>query len=208
MLDGAFKIFQDGGPIMYPLLLCSLAALTVTIERILHHARRKANSDLGGLKVVLDLVRKSELKTAGERAGQSRDSLVRTVGQSLENNGNSGAQIMEMHFAEENRCMSRFMMVLDTIITLSPMLGILGTVLGIIDSFDLLGERGARDPMAVTGGIARALITTATGLCIAILTLIPYNYFRSIIDARLNTIEEVATYLETYVFRNSDRQGA
>jgi biopolymer transport protein ExbB len=108
-----------------------------------------------------------------------------------------------MHYAEEDRRMTRYMGVLDTIITLAPLLGILGTVLGIIDSFDLLGARGARDPMAVTGGIARALITTATGLGIAILTLIPYNYFRAKSENALNEIEEVATFLETYQSRQN-----
>ena len=106
--------------------------------------------------------------------------------------------IRDRAHAEEDRRKNRNMVVLDTIITLAPLLGILGTVLGIIDSFDLLGAGGARDPMAVTGGIARALITTATGLTIAILTLIPYNFLRSRVESSLNEIEEVATFLETH----------
>ncbi|MHC4945894.1 MAG: MotA/TolQ/ExbB proton channel family protein, partial [Planctomycetota bacterium] len=147
---------------------------------------------------VLDLIRAGKTGEACKRAGASRSGLLLAMEQSLQNHGGNSAQILEMHFAEENRRMSRFMMVLDTIITLAPLLGILGTVMGIIDSFDLLGQKGARDPMAVTGGIARALITTATGLGIAILTLIPYNFFRAAIERRLNAIEEVATFLDTY----------
>ncbi|MFH2002673.1 MAG: MotA/TolQ/ExbB proton channel family protein [Planctomycetota bacterium] len=208
MFEGAARVFHDGGPIMYPLLLCSLVSLTVIIERFIFHLRRKARADRSGLMVVLELVRKGDTNEAMVRAKSSGNDLLNAVGQSLENHGSGGEQILEMHFAEENRCMSRFMMVLDTIITLAPMLGILGTVLGIIDSFDLLGTQGARDPMAVTGGIARALITTAAGLGIAILTLIPYNYYRSKIESQLNAIEEVATFLETYVYRRRNTQGS
>jgi biopolymer transport protein ExbB len=207
MFEGAVKIFKDGGPIMYPLLLCSLAALTVIIERALFHLRRNLENDRTGLLEVLDLIRLGKTADARQRAAASRNGLLQAVDQSLGNHGTNGAQILEMHFAEENRRMSRFMMVLDTIITLAPLLGILGTVMGIIDSFDLLGQKGARDPMAVTGGIARALITTATGLGIAILTLIPYNFFRAAIERRLNAIEEVATFLETYAFGKGTGDG-
>ncbi len=66
---------------------------------------------------------------------------------------------------------------LDTMITVAPLLGILGTVIGIILSFDMLAVAGIENPQAVTGGIAQALITTATGLTIAILAVIPFNYF-------------------------------
>ena len=73
--------------------------------------------------------------------------------------------------------MRRFMGVLDTMITVAPLLGIFGTVLGIIASFEMLGSAGIDNPQAVTAGVAQALITTATGLGIAILSVFPYNYF-------------------------------
>jgi biopolymer transport protein ExbB len=89
---------------------------------------------------------------------------------------------------EEQRMVKR-MASLDTIVTAAPLLGILGTVLGIIDSLELLSERASPDPLAVTGGVARALITTAAGLIVALMALFPLNYFRERIRSRLHDLE-------------------
>jgi biopolymer transport protein ExbB len=85
---------------------------------------------------------------------------------------------------------------LDTIVTMAPLLGILGTVLGIIQSFDLLGSTGIQDPKAVTSGIAQALITTAAGLTVALLTLVPFNYFVSRVEASARRIAKIGTQFE------------
>jgi biopolymer transport protein ExbB len=88
------------------------------------------------------------------------------------------------------------MSVLDTMITVAPLLGIFGTVIGIIISFEILGTTGIENPQAVTAGIAQALITTATGLGIAILSVFPYNYFNSRVENAALAIEKYATSLE------------
>jgi biopolymer transport protein ExbB len=88
------------------------------------------------------------------------------------------------------------MTVLDTMITVAPLLGIFGTVLGIITSFEMLGSAGIENPKAVTAGVAQALITTATGLSIAILSVFPYNYFNSKVERAALDIEKYATSLE------------
>ncbi len=88
------------------------------------------------------------------------------------------------------------MTVLDTMITVAPLLGILGTVIGIISSFKILGTAGIADPKLVTAGIAQALITTATGLTISIVTVFPYNYFKSRIENAIHVMEKYATSLE------------
>jgi biopolymer transport protein ExbB len=95
----------------------------------------------------------------------------------------------ERGLEDEERRLVKRMAPLDTIVTAAPLLGILGTVLGIIDSLELLSDRAAPDPLAVTGGVARALITTATGLIVALLALFPLNYFRERIRARLQDLE-------------------
>ena len=94
------------------------------------------------------------------------------------------------------RYVNGFMGVLDTMITIAPLLGILGTVMGIIDSFDMLGTQGLETPQVVTVGIAQALITTATGLIIAIATVVPYNAFNARIERSARTIEKYATSFE------------
>ncbi len=102
--------------------------------------------------------------------------------------------------------MKRGLSVLDTIITLSPLLGILGTVAGIIISFDLLGAAGLEDPTAVTGGIAQALITTATGLAIAIVALLPYNTLTRKVEKVTRHLEQLITFYEVTVQKGIERQ--
>lgn len=89
----------------------------------------------------------------------------------------------------ERRRLERGMGTLDTIITAAPLLGILGTVLGIIDALELLSARANPDPLAVSGGVAQALITTATGLIISLAVLFPYNVFRVRVRERLADLE-------------------
>ena len=103
---------------------------------------------------------------------------------------------MESAAAEEVSHMKRFMGVLETMITVAPLLGIFGTVIGIIISFEALGVTGIDDPVAVTRGIAQALITTASGLGIAIFVVFPYNFFNSRIEKAITIIEKYATSLE------------
>ena len=88
------------------------------------------------------------------------------------------------------------MSILDTLITVAPLLGIFGTVTGIIHSFDVLGTSGIENPHMVTAGIAEALITTAAGLGIAIFSIFPYNYFNSRVESAAIAIEKYATSLE------------
>jgi biopolymer transport protein ExbB len=103
---------------------------------------------------------------------------------------------METAASDEIKRMRRYLGVLDTMITVAPLLGIFGTVIGIIMSFELLGAGGIEHPQAVTAGIAQALITTASGLGIAILSVFPYNYFNSRVENAALAIEKYATSLE------------
>jgi biopolymer transport protein ExbB len=103
---------------------------------------------------------------------------------------------MEAAASDEIQRMRRLLGVLDTMITVAPLLGIFGTVIGIITSFEILGASGIEHPQAVTAGIAQALITTASGLGIAILSVFPYNYFNSKAENAALDIEKYATSLE------------
>jgi biopolymer transport protein ExbB len=116
---------------------------------------------------------------------------------------------MEVAAIEEIVKMRRGMGVLDTMITVAPLLGILGTVIGIILSFDMLAIEGIENPHAVTGGIAQALITTATGLSIAILAVVPFNYFNVKVEHAIRIMEQSATSLEiVYEKLSQDSKGA
>jgi biopolymer transport protein ExbB len=114
---------------------------------------------------------------------------------------------LEMAAAVEIKQMKRFMNVLDTMVTVSPLLGIFGTVTGIIRSFEAIGTAGGQNPIAVSSGIAEALITTATGLMIAIPSVAFFNYFNSKVEDSVHEIETYSTSLEIVHEKNKVNNG-
>ena len=191
-----FDLFQEGGVVMYPLVACSLVSLTVIIERCLFWIRAKRHTDDTLVDELLELARLQEYEKIKARAEGAVDYVVRVLVCGLVHREYSLSKAMEMASMEEIKKMKRYLAVLDTLITAAPLLGILGTVIGIIHSFDMLGRAGIQDPQAVTSGIAQALITTAAGLLVAIFTLFPYNYFMTKVEKAAVRIEKYATSLE------------
>ena len=189
-------IFIKGGPVMYPLLACSVIALTVIIERALFWMREGMLRNRPLVDNVLDLCRKGDWETVrGEVAG-SKDYIIRILVSGILHREFSMTKAMETSASDEIKRMRRYLAVLDTMITVAPLLGIFGTVIGIITSFEILGVSGIEHPQAVTAGIAQALITTASGLGIAIFSVFPYNYFNSRVENAALAIEKYSTSLE------------
>jgi biopolymer transport protein ExbB len=190
------QLIQKGGPVMYPLLACSLIVLTLVIERGLFwltiewHRRRPLVDD------ILELCRAGDWESVRQKTLGCRDFVVRVLVSGILHREFSMIKAMEAAAADTVQRMRRFMGVLDTMITVAPLLGILGTVIGIISSFDMLGTAGIENPGLVTAGVAEALITTATGLTIAILSVIPYNYFNARVERAVLDMEKYATSLE------------
>ena len=192
MLD----IFMSGGPVMYPLLLCSIVSLTVILERTFFWIGIGMRRNQALVDEVLDLCRKGDWDGIRVKAVGSNNYVIKVLISGILHREYSLSKAMESAADEEISRMRRFMGVLDTMITVAPLLGIFGTVIGIIESFDMLGAVGIEHPETVTGGIAQALITTASGLGIAIITVFPYNYFNSRIDRAARIIEKYATSFE------------
>jgi biopolymer transport protein ExbB len=190
------EFFIKGGPLMYPLLACSLISLTVIIERAFFWIREDMRSDGRLVEEVLELCRKGDWEGVRLKVSGSLDHVVRIMVSGILHREFSMTKAMESAAAEEIARMRRYLGVLDTMITVAPLLGILGTVIGIIASFEMLGSTGIDHPEAVTGGIAQALITTAAGLSIAILSVLPFNYFNSRVENAASNIEIYATSLE------------
>ena len=124
---------------MYPLLFCSLVALTVVIERILFWMREDMRRDQNLVDRVLELCQKGEWEEVKKAVAGSRDYIIRILITGILHRDFSMIKAMESAAAEEVKKMRRYMTVLDTMITVAPLLGIFGTVIGIISSFDLLG---------------------------------------------------------------------
>jgi biopolymer transport protein ExbB len=191
-----WDIFLTGGPVMFPLLFCSMLVLTVVIERLFFwlYTNRGRNRNL--VATVLDLARDGKWEAIRRSTTGSNDYIIRILISGILHRDFSMAKAMEAAAAVEVQRMRRYMGVLDTMITVAPLLGIFGTVIGIIHSFDMLGSAGIDNPQAVTAGVAQALITTAAGLGIAIFSIFPFNYFNAKVEQAIMEIESTATSLE------------
>ncbi len=200
-----YEILGSGGPVMWPLLACSLAVGTVAIERALFWIGLEKHRNRKLMDEVLSLAETGQWEEIKEKTAGCQDHVIRVLAVGIMHRDYDMGKAMEAEAGRMYQQMSRFMPVLDTMITLAPLLGILGTVLGIISSFNMLGESGLADPRLVTSGIAQALITTATGLTIAIIAVVPYNFFNTRINRAVHVMEKYATSLEVVFERTSGR---
>jgi biopolymer transport protein ExbB len=202
-----WDVFDKGGPVMYPLLACSIIALAVVIDRAIFWLKIGFQRKPSLVDEVLELSRQGDWESIRKKTFNTKDYIIKILVSGILHREFSMIKAMEAAAADEIKHMRRFMSVLDTMITVAPLLGIFGTVLGIITSFEVLGSAGIEHPQMVTGGIAQALITTAAGLGIAILSVFPYNYFNSRVENAAVLIEKYATSLEI-VFEKLSQKGS
>lgn len=193
------ELFKKGGPIMWPLMLTSVISLTVVIERLIFIAREKWRRQPEVIEKMLAAVEQGDIEVAVRIGGDSMDFVARTLVYGLTQRGKSFSNALLRAANQELKRFNQGLSVLDTIITLAPLLGLLGTVTGMIRSFGLLGDRELEAPAVITGGIAEALIATACGLGIAIIALIPYNYLNARLEEARHEIEDASTHLEIHL---------
>ena len=186
-------VIVKGGIVMIPLLICSLISLALTIERILFWAKLKSRDVL---RAILTHVEQGEFDQALKLGKTSQQPIARVMAAGIAHRNPAPAKAMEAAAQAEIPVLKRRLGVLDTIVTLAPLLGLLGTVVGMIGSFDVMADVGIGQPHAVTGGVAEALIATATGLLIAILTLVSYNYFTARAEREMDQMEHFSSSLE------------
>lgn len=198
------NLIQKGGPVMWPLMALSLVSLTVIIERFFFYTRQARQRKPRHLRAIMGHAERGNLERAEKLAREAKeDFIIKTLLNGLAHRNYSLTQALESQALIAIHEMKKHLAVLDTVITAAPLLGILGTVLGIISSFQILGDQGVNDPMAVTQGISVALLTTAYGLMTALVTLIPYNYFQSLCQKNADELESVCTTLEMIVNRTA-----
>jgi biopolymer transport protein ExbB len=213
LFEHAFAIFLRGGPVMWPILFCSLLGLTVAFERILAFWKYNTANFCFRKKqaTLIALTREGKFDEAIQCAKQADSPICRVLAQALENRDSGFQETLEAASQLELDRLRRGLSLLDTTITVAPMLGILGTVTGIINTFNLLSLAGIEDPGKATAGLAEALITTAAGLIVAIGCLFPFNYLVSQIKHRTTELEQVIHQFElaynTAMNRKNSTQG-
>lgn len=199
--------FKKGGPIMWPILICFIAALGVVIERLLFLQTERHRRNAKAVAAFFDQVAQGATEAAARIAHNSKDYIARALGYALEHRGVSFDDALHKAISIEMHRYQRGTVVLDTIITAAPLLGLLGTVTGMMGSFGLLGENELGAPTAITGGIAEALIATACGLGIAIICLFPYNYLNRCCEVARHELEDAGSHLSLLLKRRAEDTG-
>jgi biopolymer transport protein ExbB len=195
-----FEFFGKGGPVMYPILLCALVAVAVVGERSFWWLRETSRRDPKKLEEILAALENGDVPAASKIAEGSRDPVIRMIHNGLNHVHASLQGALELGAGIELERAGRFLTVMDTLVTLSPLLGLLGTVTGLMQAFLSVGS-SELSVTAVTGGIGVALIATACGLGIAIFSLVPFNYFNSRVARLQFDLEAAATNVELMVHR-------
>jgi biopolymer transport protein ExbB len=191
------EIFQKGGPVMWPLLILSMITLAVVLERMMFVIIEKVKRNRNAVQKILEFVERGDSASAIQVASGTRDVVARILLDGLVSRPESLVNSVLSASNRELKRFSRGLAVLDTAITLAPLLGLLGTVTGLIRSFYFLGSQEVTAASAaITGGIAEALYATAFGLSIAICALVPFNYLNSILEENRHEIEDAGSRLE------------
>jgi len=190
-----FQFFLKGGPVMWPILICALAAVAVVGERAFWWLRESSRRDLQRREKLLAALEHSDVVEGQKVAQDSGDPVVRMIRQSLNHDHESIPVALQMAAGVELERAGRFLNVLDTLVTLAPLLGLLGTVTGLMRAFLKVGS-AELSVIAVTGGIGEALIATACGLLIAIVSLVPLNYFSGKLARLQFELETAASNVE------------
>jgi biopolymer transport protein ExbB len=181
-----------GGPVMVPLLLCSVISLGIIVERCLS-LRRHRILKYDVLQRIEELLRDRKIPEASTLCKRYPSSMTRILLAAILNHDKSRQEIKEIiedAGRQEIPVLERYLTILGTIASISVLLGLLGTVMGMIRTFNSIAALGYGNPEALASGISEALVATATGLMIAIPTLVLYNFFTSRVDSLVIEMEK------------------
>jgi biopolymer transport protein ExbB len=195
-------LFHEGGPIMWPIAIVTLFAVAIIAERSWWWFQLSMKRSPQALEQVLTSLDDGNVQQALSLCNKSQDPVLRVIHAGLTHRHASIQAALQAAAGIEIKQAGRFLVAMDTIITLAPLLGLLGTVTGIMGSFTSIGGSELAVEK-VTGGIGEALIATAFGLGIAILTLIPYNWFHAKVAGLQHDIETAASNVEVFTARPS-----
>jgi len=193
------ELFKGGGEIMWPIIILSFLTITVIVERIIFAIREALSREPEVVEKMLEKVEARDIEGAVALGKKSKDFVARILVYTLTHREHS---LNNAFLRASNRELNRYqqgMSTLDTCITTAPLLGLLGTVTGMMKTFDALGQAGgdiASASSQITGGVGEALIATAAGLLIAIVALLPYNYMNSKIEEAKHDVSDVSNALQ------------
>ncbi len=202
-----FDLISRGGVVMYPIILCSIIALGVFLDR-LWVLRRKKIIPGEFIRNVEEQVKNQKISEAIFLCQGDDSSIAKIFLAGLKNAGRGMwlvKEAIEEMGGREGVILEKHVGILSTIANLTPLLGLLGTVSGMIKTFNVISLQGVGNPALLAGGISEALITTATGLCVAIPTLVCYRILKDKAEALIFEMEENSLKI-IEIIENSSKQ--
>ena len=190
------ELFQHGGPIMWPILIVCFVGITVVVERLLFIIRENSSREPEVVEKMLERVEARDFEGAIQLGKKSKDFVARILTYALTHRDSSLSNAFIRASNQELNRFSQGMATLDTVITAAPLLGLLGTVTGMMRTFGNMTGDLAAAASGITGGVAEALIATAWGLAIAVTSLLPYNYLTARAEEARHEVADVSNALE------------
>lgn len=207
-MEDIWIMLQRGGIIMVPLVLCSIISLAIIIEKIITLRKKKIiNPEI--VSVIENIKSNADIDLAVSICEKHKGVFSNIIQIGLNNVEKTREQVKELFIdqgRQETRALERGLGILETIAAIAPLLGLLGTVIGMIKVFNVISVQGVGQAEALSGGISEALITTVVGLSIGIPTLVFYNYFTDKAEDIILDIEKFSNDLVHRIglFKNSD----
>lgn len=199
------ELFKHGGPIMWPILLVSFLLITVAVERVIFIFRENSRRQPDLVDKMLELVETDNINGAVEMGKKSQDYVARILVYALTHKEHSLGNAFTRAANQEMQRFSQGLPTLDTCVTAAPLLGLLGTVTGMMNTFSALsGGDIASAAGQITGGVAEALIATACGLAVAITGLLPFNYLNARLDEARHEVEDASNSLEIIIKKSEN----
>ena len=198
----SMELFKHGGPIMWPILVVSFLLITVAIERVLFIVRENRRREPELVDKLIEKVEENDVDGTVELGKKSQDYVARILVYALTHKEHSLGNAFTRAASQEMQRFSQGLPTLDTCITAAPLLGLLGTVTGMMGTFAALNQGGGDIGSAatkITGGVAEALIATMCGLAIAIMGLLPFNYLNARSEEARHDIEDASNSLEIII---------
>jgi len=189
-----FELFNNGGFLMYPIFFSSLLAIAIFFERMFYLKSIKTSTRKFGNRIS-DLIRKGNINFAISACRKNISPISQIILAALLKHGSSRDEIKEViedTARQEVTILERNLPILATIGNIAPLLGLLGTVFGMIKAFQVVSVVGVGNPGALAGGISEALLTTAFGLSVAIPTIVAYNYLAHRVDRQIKEMESTS----------------
>jgi len=206
----AVNALKFGGMAVYPLLLLGIIALAVSLDKTFIYWRygRLPNSTLALVETYRFEWGELEKQVASFIHGNCFRRFFKVI---MDNRANP-AWWVESRAADEaqliERALKRGLWVLETIVTAAPLLGLVGTIIGMMESFKLIGGSGLVNPTGITGGVAQALIATTLGLIIAIISLFSFNFFSNLQSKTMDEMERLGTRLIDHIRVDQEKNGS